>query len=258
MVPSAGAVDILWVHEDHGPGFDVGWKDLLAASGHNVQNRIFTALDQAAIDEMNAAPLVIFSRDTNSGEYDDDNEVAQWNGITAPMIVMTPYLLRSSRWRMADSTSIVDVSGNLEAVDPNHPIFDGVALDASNQVAVWDNTAFGPDDNIDLLGTTDFGNATVIAQEAGTGYPWIATWETGVEYYSGSGQFASGPRMFLSGGSDDDPNSWGGENFTAAGEQILLNAIEIMAIPEPSALASLVAGALLLLGFGRARRSRAA
>ena len=80
----AGAVDVLWVHEDHGPGFDVGWKDLLAANGHNVENRIFVDLDQAAIDEMNSAPLVIFSRDTNSGEYDDGDEPTQWNSVTAP------------------------------------------------------------------------------------------------------------------------------------------------------------------------------
>lgn len=254
IVQPASAVDILWIHEDHGPGWDVGWKDLLTAAGHNVQDRIFTDLDQAAIDEMNAAPLVIFSRDTNSGNYIDNDEVAQWNGVTAPMIVMTPYLLRSSRWKMVDATGIVDVSANLEALDPNDPIFDGVALDASNQVVVWDDTALGPDDNIDLLDSTDFGNATVIAREAGTGFPWIATWDTGVEYYDGSGQVPGGPRMFLSGGSDDDPNSWGAKNFTAAGDQILLNAVEIMAVPEPSTIISMVVGALMLVGGGFARK----
>ena len=159
---------------------------------------------------------------------------------------------------MADSTSVVDSTANLEAIDPNHAIFAGVALDAANQVPVWDNTSFGPDDNIDLLGTTDFGNATVIAQEAGTAFPWIAMWETGIEFYDGSGMFAGGPRMFLSGGSDDDPNSWGGENFTAAGEQILLNAIGIMAVPEPSTIVSMIAGVLMLAGFRVSRTRRVA
>ncbi len=156
---------------------------------------------------------------------------------------------------MVNNTSIGDVTANLEAVDSNHSIFDGVPLDANNQVPVWDDTALGPDDNIDLLQTTDFGNGTVIAQEAGSGFPWIVHWNTGDEFYAGSGAFAGGPRLYLSGGSDDDPNSWGGENFTPAGEQLLLNAINVMAIPEPSTLVSAFIGLLLLGGCAMRRRT---
>ena len=254
FVPTAGAVDLIWVHEDIGPGFDQGWIDFLGANGHNVEKRIYTELDAAGVAEMSASPLVIFSRNTNSGNYVEGDEIQLWNSVTAPVIVMTPFTLRSSRWKMVDATGIKDVEANLEALDVAHPIFDGVALDGDNQVDVWDETALGPDDNIDLVDTTDFGNATVIAQEAGTGIPWIAEWDAGTEFYAGSVEIAGGRRLFLSGGSDDDPNSWGGKNFTAAGDQILLNAIQYMAVPEPASALTTLIGILTFLGYAACRR----
>ncbi len=230
----AHAVDITWIHEDHGPGFDAEWKDFLADQGHNVENRLIFEMNDVLAEELSRSQLIIFSRDTNSGNYDDSpEEIAGWNTIQAPMIIMTPYVLRSSRWRMVDSTSISDTTGTLEAVLPNHPLFEGGVLDGSNQVDMWDETILGPEDNIDLIDVADVGNGTLIAQDPGTNLVWAAYWEQGVEYYDGSGQFAGGNRLFLSGGSDDDPLSWGGKNYTPEADQILLNAIDFMATPRP-------------------------
>jgi len=231
------AAEIVWVHQSRGASWeDDQWRALLEENGHTiVDNDRFDDLDTnpGGIDLLNSADLVIFSRDSNSGDYNGPAEQLAWTEeITVPMIVMTPFVLRSTRWQMVDSAAIVVASQPLEAVDLTHPIFNGVALDADGQVEVWDSDLLGPDDNINLIETTDVGDGLLIAQEASTGNPWIVLWEEGAEFYDGSAYFAGGPRLFFSGGSDDDPNTWGNKNITPAGDQMFLNAIDFLVASE--------------------------
>lgn len=82
---------------DHEDDTLVRW---LTGLGYNVDTHgmgtsmqgVFDAADQAAID---GADLIMVSRRTNSGAY---NQPAQWNGIQKPLILMSGYLTRSSRW----------------------------------------------------------------------------------------------------------------------------------------------------------------
>ncbi len=233
-VPNAGEGTLAWE--------DDLWRALLEDAGHTIIDHApfdTMELDESGLDTLNSADLVIFSRDTNSGDYNDPVEQELWTeGITVPMILMSPFTLRTSRWDMAPSDGILETSkdvgfGPLLALQPDHPVFAGV-LDENNEADVFDEDALGPDDSIDFLDIRDedgmVGNGTVLAVDAAFEVPWLIYWEEGAEFYEGSvlGYQAGGPRLYYTVGSDDDPYSWGEKNTTPAGDMILLNAINWM------------------------------
>jgi hypothetical protein len=124
----------------------------------------------------------------------------------------------------------------LLALDPTHPIFDGVTLEMDTMVIFRDNTV--APGITSFVGSIDAGNGTLIAQTLSAENAWIAEWATGVEFYAGSGQIAGGPRMlFVAGTQEEGPTPQGAWDLTADGEQMLRNAIAYMlpAAPEPSA-----------------------
>lgn len=102
---SADAATIIWVSDNKNPtdgvAADQGWVDLLEANGYTVdlsfRNAEGRTLDDAKIEALNAADLIIISRDANSGDYDDDEEVAQWNSITRPIMMQIAHIMRSNR-----------------------------------------------------------------------------------------------------------------------------------------------------------------
>jgi hypothetical protein len=125
-------------------GYTVDYKGEGGASTPDY--RYWRTLDAAKIAELEAADLLIVSRNglghafrhTDSQYYDDGTEIAQWNAITKPMICLSAYMPRSSRWGWINTTS--QTSGAdpiLEAVLPNHPIFRDVPLGAGNQVDIF-------------------------------------------------------------------------------------------------------------------------
>lgn len=226
------SADIIWVTENTDASNppspdDVGWTDLLTANGYTVQRRAdMKTLDAGKIADLEAADLVIVSRDTNSGAYDDGTEVTDWNSISTPLIQLNQYLSRRTRWKWFDGTNTGGSSSpTLEAVDPTHPIFNGVALDPSDQVAFsTSNTPVG--------NTTGVGNGTLLAIDPGNNRPRIVLWDAGTEFYSGAGQVAGGQRMFFSGGVNGN-NPKGALNLTPAGEQIFLNAVDFLTGAPP-------------------------
>ncbi|MHC4228377.1 MAG: hypothetical protein ACYSW0_13210, partial [Planctomycetota bacterium] len=95
LVSSSYAATIIWVSDNKNPtdgaAADQGWVDLLEANGYTVDLSFRNAegrdLNDAKIAALNAADLIIVSRDTNSGDYDDDDEVTLWNSVTTPIIL---------------------------------------------------------------------------------------------------------------------------------------------------------------------------
>ena len=72
-------------------------------------------------------------RYTDSAYYDDGDEPAQWNAITKPIISLTAYMPRSSRWGWINTGSqTTGADPILEAVLSSHPIFQSVPLGAGN------------------------------------------------------------------------------------------------------------------------------
>jgi hypothetical protein len=204
---------IIWVtggYDDNGDGAfdDLEWVDILEAEGYSVDNSdSYVDLDDAKIAALNAADLIIVSRNSNSGDYANGDEVAQWNAITTPIILSSTHIVRSSRWKWVDSTSIVNLAPVMELAD-------------GTSVAEMDETV-GPSSFIDAV----VGNGTVLA--TGDGLPWIFEFETGVEYYDGAGQFAGGPRMFFTAGTQEADGIIGrGEmNLTSEGLAMFLDAV---------------------------------
>jgi len=250
---------VFWVSElRDGQEWDSGYVDLLTAAGHTVDTHYddLGELDQAEIDAMNAADVVVVSRSIASGAYaTDDAEIAQWNGITSPLMLMTPFLTRSNRWKWLDTTDAFTQlePQNLEAVDSSHPIFDGVTVADVIDADKITLTA-GQVTN----GVTTAGNGEILAVSEDTDLVWAAFWGAGVEFYDGAGQTAGGPRLYFSFGNAEPAGSslWGGNNSTPTGETLFVNAVEFLAaIPEPSTVTLLVVGFFGLSFAGHRRQS---
>jgi hypothetical protein len=167
----AQAANIIWVSDNKTPTNNVpadqAWVDLLVAQGYTVdlsfRNKEARTLDAAEIDALNAADLIIVSRDTNSGDYASDaTEVTQWNGIKTPIILQIAIIAQNNRWRWLDTSSNTGAQPNLEAVVPSHPIFQGVTLTANNQVSMLTS-------NSSLSNATSAGNGTLIGKRADNG-----------------------------------------------------------------------------------------
>ena len=221
------AGNIIWVSgffDGNIDGFpdDQEWVDRLRVAGYIVDYTPgWEELDDAKIVALNAADLIIVSRNTNSAYYDDGDEPTLWDSITTPMLVSSTHLMRSTRWRWMDSINILPLAPAV------------MELADGSQLQAMDETV-GPSAFIDAAP----GNGTVLA--TGDGLPWIVEWEAGVEYYDGSGQIAGGPRMFFVAGTQDSGGTIGrGEmNLTAEGLAVFMDAVDMLSpalSPTPEA-----------------------
>jgi len=229
-MPAANIIFISGAYDDNADGEpdDQSWIDLLEANGYTVdesfRNQEARTLDDDKIAALNAADLIIFSRNSDSGNYASDaTEITQWSSITAPMILKSVHTARSSRWLWVNTDTLPNYSDSaIDILETGHPIFAGIP----NGAQITDG-AVGPST---FVGITDMGNGTVLAQVEGQDATWIAEWETGVEFYPGSGQFAGGPRLIFCGGTQEAiPDIGRGEyNLTPVGEELFLNAVRYM------------------------------
>ena len=107
LVSSAHAATIIWVSDSYddnvdGEPDDQPWIDMLEANGYTVdlsfRNQEGRTLDDNKIAALNAADLIIISRNSDSGNYASDaTEVTQWNSITAPLILQAMHFSRNTR-----------------------------------------------------------------------------------------------------------------------------------------------------------------
>ena len=233
LMSPVNAATIIWVsdaYDDNADGEpdDQPWMDFLEANGYTVdasfRSQQGRTLDDDKIAALNAADLVIVSRNSDSASYANNAaEITQWSSITTPLILQAMHCARNSRWLWVNTTSLPNVSGaSINIIQAGHPIFAGV----SNGAQLLDGDV-GP---TTFVGTSDVGNGVLLAAVKGTGETWIIEWETGVEFYPGSGQITGGPRLILcSGTQETSPTIGRGEyNLTPEGEQLFLNAVRYM------------------------------
>ncbi len=235
MSPAAQGTTIVWIAEAltnaAGAGYDQGWIDLLTAQGYtvDVQRGSWMTLSATNLQTLEDADLVIFSRTTNSGNYASDaTEVTQWNSVTTPLLCLSAYEARNSRWLWINSGTIVEAASAPEsplvAVKTDHPIFTGVTL-KDGQVDVIDETV--DSGQMSYIVYTEPDNGTILAKRASDNNIWIEEWEAGKPFYASSTQTPSGKRMLLTAGGGTG-QTMGSENFNAEGEKIFLNAVLYM------------------------------
>jgi hypothetical protein len=230
LISSAHAATIIWVSDNKTPSAagvaaDQAWVDLLVAQGYTVdlgfRNKEGRTMDDTKIAALNAADLIIVSRDTNSGDYDDAQEITQWNSITTPILLQIAHIAGNNRWLWLDSGTNNAAQPTLLAVDSSHPVFNGVTLDANKQVNVLTT-------NSSFLSATAAGNGTLIATRADNGQVWIAEWQAGQAFYTGSTQTPAGPRMLFCSGGTTAPVNDGTYNLTTEGQTMFINAVRYM------------------------------
>jgi hypothetical protein len=226
MIGMSSATSILWCSGKSDT--DYGWTDLLAAEGYTV-DRLAAAEDMTTdkVDLANTYDLVIVGRDILSNNYVNGDERLYWNSITAPMICQSGYLWRNGHWKWLNSNAVQNtttgIAIDLATDDPLYAILlNGVTVNEDGTVPYVSS-------QVTLAKTSSAGNGVLIGHRFYEPEPWVyaAYWPQGVEFYSGSGQFANGPRMALAAGNTDDSNR-GAYNLNDNGKIFFLNAVYYM------------------------------
>jgi hypothetical protein len=247
---------------------DQGFVDLLRGAGHTVNRFVTQSPDQAFIDSISANDLVIVSRQVASGDYQDPPEVALWHSVSKPMMLMSGYILRANRLQLMSGNNIPDTGTAgpviLTAEVPSHPIFDGVALDGSNNMNFASYPISTPNGaamrGISVITDPPAAGGTVLATVGTPADPaengmLIGFWGSGATV--GANTLAAPRMVFLAGTrepSSPNPIALAGvHDLTAEGDQLFLNAVDFMvAIPEP-ATATMLLLAIAGLGMWRKR-----
>jgi hypothetical protein len=228
---------------------DAGYTQLLTANGHTVTR--FVTADNFDVSVLNSADLVIISRSVASAHYQQDNETAAWNGLTVPTIILGGYVLRGSRLGYTTADVIPDVNTSqvrLKANIPGHPIFAGVALDASGvmvnpyaSIVSYTNTL---QRGISVNTSPIAGNGVVIgsigsAGDAAFGGMVIAEWIAGASMATSPVDILGAHRLILLTGSRENAAFSTNAALTAEaagiydlnpdGARLLLNAVNYMA-----------------------------
>jgi hypothetical protein len=227
----APGATVVWVSDNKTPAggvaADQGWVNLLTAKGYtvnlNFRNAEARVLDAGEVTTLNAADIIIISRDTNSGDYASNaTEVSQWSAIKAPILLLVAHIARNNRWLWLNSSATTDPGiVTMEAVDAGHPVFYGVTLDGNKRVGILAS-------NSSFCTITNAGNGTLIAKRADNGELWIAEWSSGQPFYAGSTQTPASKRMAFWAGGTTGGVSDGTYNLNAEGEKMFLNTVAYM------------------------------
>ena len=183
---------------------------------HILTTGTFASLDgnAAMLAQLEAADLIIVARSSNSGSYDDGTEVADWNGLTTPILSHNAYLTHDSRWKWFPGDRTGVSTGNIAVSNTSDPIFDGVTITAA-QVDMYT-----PDQSVNVSTQGSAGNGTLLATTGWGSNVYAARFEAGVEYHAASGQTPGGIRLFLGTYYRNPLN-----NMTADGIQMIKNAV---------------------------------
>jgi hypothetical protein len=251
MAAPALAANIAWLslHATDTPGTeasaqgftappDQGYVDFLRNQGHTVTRVLSQSPNATYAANLATYDLIISGRQVNSGDYQDEPERQLWHGIAKPMMFMSGYVLRNNRLQFFTADDIPDINNQgavtLTAAQPSHQIFQGVTLDASNNMQYATYPISTPSGLVQRglsVNTSPVRGGTVLATSGtagnGNGGTLIGYWPTGTPL--GNYTLAA-PRMsFLSGTRESDPPAQvpiaGIKDLTPAGETLFRNAI---------------------------------
>ncbi len=168
---------------------------------HHFYNTSLSTADQASIDSLNNADLVILGRSPSSTIFQDPNKET-WNSITTPIMNLSLWSVRSSRLNWFNSTASENWNDEVDyfayAMQPDDPVFEGVD---TSQPIYW---ARGP---VSVLVTKEAGNGTVLASlfsetEADSSVLYVR-FEPNVEFYEGSVDMPADHRVMIGNANDN-------------------------------------------------------
>lgn len=204
-----------------------------------------------------AADLVVVSRRTNSGAYDKE---PQWNEITKPLILMSGYLTRSSRWGWTSSGSgnaaVTTTDMVIEAGQAGHAFFAGLGSSTLFDWSTAPTPGSGPKPvYIPDTGTADEG--VLLAQFGGR--PFMIDIPAGTDLGGDANTpnfgVTAARRVLLPTWGYDDGTVFKFRDFhTGDYDKLFENVVTEMLIPEPATMSLLALGGLAML---RRRRRRA-
>jgi len=228
----------------------------LEGLGHTVDrsgmDKNYRDLDAAKIANMNSAGLVIVSRRTSSGGYDDGTERSDWNGLTTPLLMQSAYLTRgetsSTKWGWTTGGSS-NVDGTVTdcdwvGVDDDALLLPNTMFDWTSVGGTSPKGPFLPDV---AGGETVAGTVTVEFDSR----PWVISIPKGTDLDAMNGTVAkygtTGEwRVFMGTyGYDDTTHVWG-DLMTEEYEGLFASLVNTM-VPEPATIALLGLGGLALI-----------
>ncbi|MBM3838130.1 MAG: hypothetical protein FJ398_09220 [Verrucomicrobia bacterium] len=228
---------------------DVACTDLLKRNGYSVTRIVTSGTPNATL--LNGFGLVIISRSVPSADYQDPPETAAWHGIKAPTLILGGYVLRANRMGFVTGNNIPDTVGpvNLNVNDPAHPIFAGIALDASKTmvnpyadvVMYNDIVQRGISVNSDPVSEGGVVLATIgTVDDPAYGGTVITEWKAGAVMSNASADTVAGKRLvFLTGSRENSGLTAEGAgiyDLQPDGAKMFLNAVKYLlgAPPAPS------------------------
>ena len=241
MANTAFAEKIVWVSagdlDTTGVAWDQGFIDILEGAGYEVQTEGGTMtgeLTSEQIETLESGDLIIIGRGCSSGDY---NYPDSWNEIIKPMICTTAYFSRLTRWNWIGTDALIG-DGNsgaplMHVDEPSHPIFNGVTLDADNNVQILDGSVGSG--HTSLAATEDWGYGELLSTVVEPYSVWIVYWPQDSEFNSSSIYYAANDRLLFACGTRESTESpanpahgWGMYNRTPEGEKMFLNAVAFM------------------------------
>ena len=189
-------------------------NDFLTNEGHTVTRDARAAGPLAG--DATAFDLVIIARETNSGDYDDGTEPADWQALAAPIIIMAPHIVRNNRLGFADGIGLATTNAATDYdayPDNSHPLLGGVT-----------STAFQVSPSTFATRTTSNAlpaGSTVVATLGGNPTVWVTP--AGSSMFNPGGPTAAGDVRigFMRG----EEGAW--DNISSDGEQILRNILSV-------------------------------
>jgi hypothetical protein len=203
--------------------------DFLKAAGNTIDadSGPFTAAPPTA-SQLADVDVIIVSRTITSGNYTQGTEPQDWNALNKPLLLMSPFLARSSHWGWINSTSLPAD----QAAPTNYNAF----ANAANPFVNGQTTAFATAGvQIDSLqsaavpaGTTTVSTATV----SGTIVAAIVDLPSGTTTFNSKGTLGGRRVYFTMPDYPDKANQDFADVLSANAKQIVLNIIDQIALPN--------------------------
>lgn len=233
--------------------------DILIEDGYTVVRGLDYSGELAAekLDSVNNADLVIFSRNgSTAGHGEAEAVMQQWADVEAPILSLSPWIMRNNRWRWINSQALSchgSDSISIPAAEQNHPIFSHVDVSSGFLEVIQAGKTRNEKFVIDDAGTAvDAGNGIILAQDPTDDGIMAAEWFEGDYFYNGGeilAPIAGSNRLWLGFITEGDNcqlegNLMSAFNGTEDAKTIFLDAVAYMMGGTPESVYTMNTGSL--------------